>query len=171
MHRYALNHGPCVRVYLPQLTILRCNSDHCNGCMCRMCSEVGRALQGRQRRAQEDWMPGRQSVPVQWSSLLPVSFSPLITCAVHTFGCLLRSVACGGGLCSYQLTFVDPMSHSILYSLAKTFVELISHPRNGLIVGGQMFSLDMRLQIKLDIFAEKLEYISAYNRRPPTFTG
>lgn len=70
-------------------------------------------------------------------------------------------------MCSFQLTFIDPMSHSILYSLVRAFLELIRHPRNGYIVDGQMFSLDFLLQIKMDIFAEKLEYPSAYNRRPP----
>lgn len=72
-------------------------------------------------------------------------------------------------VCSFQLTFVDPMSHSILYSLLRNFMELICNTTNGLEVDGMGFFLAGQLQDRMDTFSEKFEYPSAYNRRPPKF--
>lgn len=69
--------------------------------------------------------------------------------------------------CSFQLTFVEPLSHSILYSLVRGFLELICYAANGFVVDGRKFSLPPELQDRMDIFADKIEYPSAFNRRPP----
>lgn len=68
---------------------------------------------------------------------------------------------------SFQHTFVEPMSHSILYALERSFLELICHTNNGLIVDGKPFSVETDVLRRMDTFSDKFEYPCAYNRRPP----
>lgn len=63
------------------------------------------------------------------------------------------------------------MSHSILYALLKAFLELICHPSNGLTVDDKAFSIPVELQVRMDMFADRIEYPSAYGRRPPKLQG
>lgn len=70
-------------------------------------------------------------------------------------------------ICSFQYTFVEPMSHSILYALLRAFVDLICHSGNGIWVDGQKFSICIDVLRRMDTFSEKIEYPCAYNRRPP----
>lgn len=59
------------------------------------------------------------------------------------------------------------MSHSILYSLVRGFLELICHTANGYEIGGRSFCLSSDLQDRMDRFSDKIQYPSAFNRRPP----
>lgn len=79
-----------------------------------------------------------------------------------------RAIAYVGSTnCRWQHTFVEPLSHSILYALVRNFVELICHTGNGLEVDGKKFSLSTDLQNRLDAFSDKIKWPSAYNRQPP----
>lgn len=71
--------------------------------------------------------------------------------------------------CSFQSTFVDPMSHTILYALLRAFMELICYSGNGLKVDGKPFHLDSMLLKRMNSFMATIQYPSAYNRWPPSF--
>lgn len=69
------------------------------------------------------------------------------------------------------MTFVEPMSHTILYSNLRGFMELICNHLNGLIVDGRGFFLSVELQLRMDMYMSRVEYPSAYNRKPPKLRG
>lgn len=69
-------------------------------------------------------------------------------------------------LCSFQMTFVEPMSHTILNGLFRSFMTLICDTRNGLVVDKKPFYLSTDTQKAMDTVIGQMRFPSAYNRPP-----
>lgn len=67
-------------------------------------------------------------------------------------------------LCRFDSTFVEPMSHTILNGLTRSFLGLICDTTNGLRVNGELFHLKPATQARMDRLIKRLRFPSAYNR-------
>lgn len=74
-------------------------------------------------------------------------------------------------LCSFQMTFVEPMSHTILNGIGKDFLELIFDTTNGIVVDGRPFHVPLDVQHDMDIVIDSLDLPSAFNRPPCQIRG
>lgn len=69
--------------------------------------------------------------------------------------------------CRYLSTFVEPMSHTILYGLVKAFLDLICDPGNGVVVDGVKWHLSTTkdgLMSRMNHLIRRVRLTSAYNR-------
>lgn len=66
--------------------------------------------------------------------------------------------------CSFESTFLEPVSHTILNGLLRAFLSLICDTTNGIQVGGMPFHLDNKTQERMDRFINRLQFPSAFGR-------
>lgn len=77
-------------------------------------------------------------------------------------------------VCSFQSTFVEPMSHTILYGLVKAWLDLVCDSGNGIEVGGIKWHLTTThdgVMSKMNKTIREIRLTSAYNRPARTLAG
>jgi len=75
-----------------------------------------------------------------------------------------RSIHLTGSRRRFTSTFVEPVSHTILYGIVKAWLDLIRDPGNGIFINGVRFLLSGSLLDKFNDVIEAIQLTSAYNR-------